>query len=180
MTAQEKSLGKTPDGATRTRTIALLKAVMRTLALPARSSTPSGSFSTLVTLPMCCQPCAAAPPETTSKTQNHAIQTKCRTNLDVCSSESDRRLVGGQAARTGEPLFKKRRRFRAFHAAADGVHHAAVEDIPASVKSEPVRKIKLPRLALHFERSIAQFEKTLQKNHAKNLFAEQFRGARFV
>ena len=46
ITAQEKSLGKVPFGATRTRNTPSRNAVTRTFAVPAVSSTPSFSLST--------------------------------------------------------------------------------------------------------------------------------------
>jgi hypothetical protein len=46
MSAQEKSFGKDPSGATRTRKTPSRKTVTRTFAVPAANSTPSFSFST--------------------------------------------------------------------------------------------------------------------------------------
>ena len=62
ITAQEESFGNAPVGARRTRKTPSRKAVMRTLAAPAVSSTPSFSFSTRWTFPTCCQPCATTAP----------------------------------------------------------------------------------------------------------------------
>ena len=70
ITAQEKSFGKEPCGAKRTRITPSRKAVMRSFAEPAVSSTPSFSFSTRCTFPMCCQPVAAAPSGLAAQSSN--------------------------------------------------------------------------------------------------------------
>src|SRR5690348_1416683 len=83
ITAQEKSFSKEPTGARRTRTTPSRKAVMRSFAEPAISSTPSGNLSTRCTLPICCHPAAAAGPPPT--VQNNRPIPEHRTRNDMVS-----------------------------------------------------------------------------------------------
>src|SRR5882762_9230429 len=85
MTAQDESLGKLPRGATRTRITLSLNAVIRTLARPAVSSTPSFSFSTRCTAPMCCQPWAQTPVAQNAKASKDRAERLAKKSIKIIS-----------------------------------------------------------------------------------------------
>src|SRR5262249_13764796 len=146
ITAQEKSFGKFPSGATLTRKTSSRTAVMRTLALPAVSSTPSLSFVTCCTLPTCCHPSATQVAAKDKQAAHIARKRPVFPNMtsSVRFPRAARRVSGG------EPLLKKRRSFCAFQATPHGVHHAAPEPVTWTVKREPVGQVNLARKGFHF------------------------------
>src|SRR6266404_7234064 len=85
MTAQDESLGKLPRGTTRTRKTLSLKTVMRTLARPAVSSTPSFNFSTRCTAPMCCQPWAQTPVAQNAKASKDRAERLAKKSMKIIS-----------------------------------------------------------------------------------------------
>src|SRR6266478_4172815 len=108
ITAQEKSLGKVPLGATRTRNIPSRKAVIRTFADPAASSTPSFNFSTRCTLPRCCQPCAAAVPHPRA-TATRSIPTRPinpAMNPPGTREAAEKRILHHSVVSSREPLIE--------------------------------------------------------------------------
>src|SRR5580704_13071563 len=184
ITAQEKSLGKEPCGARRTRITPSRKTVMRSLAEPAVSSTPSLRFSTCCTSPICCQPVAAALLPLiaeSSRVTPHQLARRGMLSLSPWGWWKNLRLgyarAGQHAWRVSlccEPFLKKGRSLGAFDTAPHRVHDAALCRAIASVKSQPIRQMQLNRHALNVQFQSAQLEKALLEKHAQNFHPEKF------
>src|SRR5690348_6204551 len=177
ITAQEKSLGKEPRGASRTRMMPSRNAVMRSLADPAVSSTPSLSFSTRCTFPMCCQPSPAAALMPSAQNRRMLAAHLARRDMVSLSLRRPREYfrstgctpaekLAGQTRLCREPLFKKIGSFSAFNTPAYCVHHAALCCSVLSVKGQPVRNVDFGGCAgdIHLQR--AHLEKALLEEHA--------------
>src|SRR5712672_1883339 len=76
-----------------------------------------------------------------------------------------------------EPVFKKRACFGAFHAASDGVHHAAANRPRPLMEAKPVREMQLARQRCDFKTRGAKLEKPLLEHDAQHLVAQEFSGA---
>src|SRR5580700_8807976 len=106
---------------------------MRTLALPALSSTPSGSFSTCCTVPRCCQPSANAGAQVAATANRARVATRASMTFNVlprcailCLSFDYRNLQADDVlALRSQPLFKESGGFSSLDAAPHGVQHAA-------------------------------------------------------
>src|SRR6266478_3492036 len=188
ITAQEKSFGKLPCGATRTRTIPSLNAVMRIFARPAVSSTPSLSFSTRCTVPRCCQPSAEACAAHRPSASRARLRRFAKTSMNfspVCEARGLTILPEGtlgarfsRGASSRQPVLEKRGSLGAFDAAAHRVHHAAAQESIA-IECEPVGNVQFHGLRRDFQLEGAHFEEALLKNDAQKLFAQQRLGARW-
>src|SRR6266849_1302732 len=187
ITAQEKSFGKLPCGATRTRTIPSLNAVMRTFARPAVSSTPSLSFSTRCTVPRCCQPSAEGCGAHRPSASRARLRRFAKTSMNfspVCEARGLTILPEGtlgarfsRGASSRKPVLEKRGSLGAFDAAAHRVHRAAAQESIA-IECEPVRNVQFHGLRRDFQLEVAHLEEALLENDAQKLFAQQRLGAR--
>src|SRR6266403_2901726 len=188
ITAQEESFGNAPVGARRTRKTPSRKAVMRTLAAPAVSSTPSLSFSTRWTLPTCCQPWATTAPPLRAQASRPIPMCRATPVISTLPGMRKKRRTikrvsypcSYDAASSGEPLFEKCRCLCAFDAAPDGIQHAASRRFSAAVKTEPIRQIDFAVLTGDVKAGLPKLEKALLKNDAQHFFAQQFDGAIFA
>src|ERR1051326_4929891 len=98
MMAQDESVGNTPCGATRTRMVVSLNAVIRIFARPAVSSTPSRILSTCWTAPICCQPCASAGKLESENQNKIRAQRFVRANMDSPKQTDGQRILAEQLA----------------------------------------------------------------------------------
>ena len=72
-----------------------------------------------------------------------------------------------------EPLLKEGCGFAAFHAPADGVHHAATEAAVYTVEREPIRNMEIERQAFDVQIGQPGAEKTLLKDQAQHFFPKE-------
>src|SRR5215472_4274026 len=186
--AHEKSLGKCPLGATRTRIMPLETRVIRTLALPAVSSAPSWmpslNTSTRSTLPMCCQPWASIPvlPIAQSSIPVPSRRTSSLMSILLMVSKGCRlhavegftkNLRRSPVVSSGKPLLEKRRRFRSFHPSPYSIHHATVDRTVALIETKPIRQVELAWDSGDFYPRITQLEESLLEDHTQDFFSQQ-------